>query len=61
MDTEKAIPIVEEKKGPKFPIEYEIRAIIDNMYMLGGCRGTMERDQQYKDNCVNRILELMKS
>lgn len=38
--------------------EYEVRNVIDNMYMLGGARGTIEGDQAYKDKMVKWILEM---
>jgi hypothetical protein len=37
---------------------YEVRACVDNLYMLGGSRGSIEGDEAYKVKMVNHILNL---
>ncbi len=41
-------------------MENELKTIIDNMYMLGGSRGTIEGDQQYKDRCIEYLMKIHK-
>lgn len=38
--------------------ESEVKAWIDNLYMLGGSRGTIKGDQAYKDKAIKRILDM---
>ena len=38
--------------------EPNVRAVVDNLYMLGGSRGTIEGDQAYKDKMVKWILDM---
>jgi hypothetical protein len=38
--------------------KYEVRACVDNLYMLGGARGTIEGDEAYKVKTVNHILNM---
>ena len=37
---------------------HEVRACVDNLYMLGGSRGTIEGDEAYKEKMVNSILDM---
>lgn len=41
----------------KFIKSYEVRVIIENVYMLGGCRG--DKDKEYLEKQIARLIELM--